>query len=214
MLVSAAAETWQVPASACRAASGAVIHGLTGRSLSYGALVDRAAVLAVPRNVPLKDPKDFKLIGTPVKRLDTPDKVDGTAQFGIDVRLPGMKFAAVAACPVFGGKLASVDDAKAKAIAGVQQVVRLDDAVAVVADHMWAAKQGLAALEVRWDEGPNAKLSTADIVRQLAAASQQPGVVARKDGDVAGAMAGAARKVEAVYEVPFLAHATMEPVNC
>src|SRR5207249_4162449 len=145
---------------------------------------------------------------------DTPDKVDGTTQFGIDVRLPGMKFAAVAACPVFGGKVASVDDAKAKAIPGVQQVVRLEDAVAVVAADTWAAKQGLAALDVRWDDGPNAALSTADIVQQLATASEKSGVVARKDGDVAAAMAGAAQKVEAIYEQPFLAHATMEPVNC
>jgi len=190
------------------------MHGPTGRSLTYGALVDRAALLPVPSGVALKDPKDFKLIGTPVKRLDTPEKVDGTAQFGIDVRLPGMKFAAVAACPVFGGKLASVDDAKAKAIPGVQQVVRLDDAVAVVAADTWAAKQGLAALDVRWDDGPNAALSTGDIVQQLAAASEKSGVVARKDGDVAAAMAGAAQKVEAIYEQPFLAHATMEPVNC
>src|SRR6266566_3350176 len=118
MLVSAAAQTWKVEPSSCRAANGVVMHGPTGRSLTYGALVDRAALLPVPSGVALKDPKDFKLIGTPAKRLDTPDKVDGTAQFGIDVRLPGMKFAAVAACPVFGGKLASVDDAKAKAMPG------------------------------------------------------------------------------------------------
>ena len=214
MLVSAAAETWKVDRSSCHAASGAVIHGPTGRSLTYGTLVDRAALLPVPGDVTLKDPKDFKLIGTPVKRLDTPDKVDGTAQFGIDVRLPGMKFAAVAACPVFGGKLASVDDAKARAMPGVRQVVRLDDAVAVVADDTWAAKRGLAALDIRWDEGPNASLSTADIVQQLATASQKSGVVARKDGDAAAAMAGAAQKIEATYELPFLAHATMEPVNC
>jgi isoquinoline 1-oxidoreductase beta subunit len=214
MLVSAAAETWNVPATGCRAASGAVIHGPTGRSLSYGALVERAARLPVPGNVPLKDPKDFKLIGTPVRRLDTPDKVDGTAQFGIDVRLPGMKIAAVAACPVFGGTLASVDDAKTKAMPGVRQVVRLDDAVAVVADDTWSAKQGLAALNIRWDEGPNAKVATADIAQQLAAASEKSGVVARKDGDIGAAMASAARKVEAIYEQPFLAHATMEPVNC
>ncbi len=214
LLVSAAAETWEVPPGACRAANGAVIHGPTGRSLSYGALVERAARLPVPGNVPLKDPKDFKLIGTPVRRLDTPDKVDGTTQFGIDVRLPGMKFAAVAACPVFGGKLTSVDDAKAKAIPGVQQVVRLEDAVAVIAGDTWAAKQGLAALDIRWDEGPNANLSSADIVQQLATASQKAGAVAREEGDVARAMAGAAQKVEAIYELPFLAHATMEPVNC
>ena len=214
MLVSAAAQTWKVEPSSCRAANGVVMHGPTGRSLTYGALVDRAALLPVPSGVALKDPKDFKLIGTPAKRLDTPDKVDGTAQFGIVVRLPGMKFAAVAACPVFGGKLASVDDAKAKAIPGVQQVVRLDDAVAVVAADTWAAKQGLAALDIRWDDGPNANLTTADIVQQLATASEKSGVVARKDGDVAAAMAGAGQKVEAIYEQPFLAHATMEPVNC
>src|SRR5436309_8717946 len=214
MLVSAAAKTWGVPPSECRAACGAVIHGATGRTLTYGALVDRAALLPVPRDVALKDPKDFTLIGTPVRRLDTPDKVEGTAQFGIDVRLPGMKVAAVAASPVFGGKLASVDDAKARAVQGVRQVVRLEDAVAVVADDTWAAKQGLGALDIRWDDGPNANLTTADIVRQLAAASQTTGVAARSEGDAAAAMAGAAQKVEAIYELPFLAHATMEPVNC
>src|SRR5947208_2499060 len=125
-----------------------------------------------------------------------------------------LRRAGAAACPVFGGQLASVDDTKARAVPGVRQVVRLEDAVAVVADHMWAAKQGLAALDIKWDEGPNAKLGTADIVQQLAAASQRPGVVARNDGDAVRAMAGAARKVEAIYELPFLAHATMEPVNC
>jgi len=214
LLVAAAAQTWSVDPSSCRAANGAVLHGPTGRTLGYGALVDAAARLPAPRNVTLKAPQDWKLIGTPVKRLDAPAKVDGTAPFGIDVKLPGMKVATVAACPVLGGKLASVDDTRAKTITGVQQVVRLDDAVAVVADHMWAAKQGLAALDVRWDEGPNAKIATADIVAQLATASEKPGVLARNDGDVATAMAGAARKIEAIYELPFLAHATMEPVNC
>src|SRR5437773_1416571 len=154
------------------------------------------------------------LIGTSAKRLDAPEKVDGTAQFGIDVRLPGMTVAAVAACPVFGGTIASLDDSKAKAIDGVRQVVRLEDAVAVIASDTWTAKRGLAALDVRWNEGPNATLSTADVVSQLAAASQNEGVVARKHGDVAKAMAGATRTVEAVYELPFLAHATLEPANC
>jgi isoquinoline 1-oxidoreductase beta subunit len=177
-------------------------------------LVDKAAELPAPRKVALKAPKDFKLIGTPVKRLDAPGKINGTALFGIDVRLPGMKVATVAACPVFGGKLASVDDSKAKAINGVRQVVHLDDAVAVVADHMWAAKQGLGALDIRWNEGGNAKLNTAAVVQQLAAASQRSGVVARQMGDPVGFMERAAQKVEAVYELPFLAHATMEPVNC
>jgi isoquinoline 1-oxidoreductase beta subunit len=214
LLVGAAAQIWKVDARSCHAARGEVIHGPSGRRLSYGELADTAAKLPVPGHIPLKDPKDFKLIGTPAKRLDAPGKVDGTALFGIDVKIPGMKVATVAACPVFGGKLASVDDSKAKAIKGVRQVVRLDDAVAVVADHMWAAKQGLAALEIVWDEGPNAKLSTSDIVAQLAAASHRSGVVARDEANPAKALAGAPRKLEAVYEQPFLAHATMEPVNC
>jgi isoquinoline 1-oxidoreductase subunit beta len=214
MLVTAAAQTWRVDPNTCRAARGTVVHPPSGRSLGFGALVAAAARLPVPGNVRLKDPKDFKLIGTPAKRLDTPAKVDGTAQFGIDVRLPGMKFAAVAACPVFGGKLATLDDAKTMAIPGVRQVVRLDDAVAVVADDTWTAKQGLAALAIQWDEGPNAHLSTADIVRQLADAALRSGVTGRSDGDTAKAMAGATTRVEAVYEVPFLAHATMEPLNC
>src|SRR5437016_7376107 len=172
LLVAAAAQTWKVTATSCRAERGEVVHAPTGRRLGYGALVDRAATLPVPRDPPLKDPKDWTLIGTPAKRLDSPEKVNGTALFGIDVRLPGMKVATLAACPVFGGKLASVDDAKARAVPGVQQVVRLDDAVAVVADHMWAAKQGLAALAIRWDEGPNAPLGSAEIVLQLAAAAR------------------------------------------
>jgi len=168
----------------------------------------------VPADVPLKDPKDFRLIGTPAKRLDTPDKVNGKAQFGIDVRIPAMKIATVAACPVFGGKLARVDDSAALAIKGVRQIVRLDDAVAVVADHMWAALQGLAALDIDWDEGPHSKVSSADIAWQMEIASQKPGVVARKEGDFAEAMAQAVHKVEAIYQAPFLAHATMEPMNC
>jgi len=214
VLVAAAAQSWKVDENSCHAARGEVIHAPTGRRLSYGSLVDKAAALPLPRKVQLKDPKDFRLIGTPAKRLDAPDKVNGTAVFGIDVKVPGMKVATVAACPVLGGKLASVDDSKAKAIKGIHQVVRLDDAVAVVADHMWAAIKGLAALDIRWDEGPNAKLSTAHIVQELAAASQRSGLVARREGDPAKALASATQNVEAVYEVPFLAHATMEPVNC
>src|SRR2546430_16160650 len=214
LLVAAAAATWNVDPATCSAAKGMVIHGPTNRSLGYGALVDKAATLRAPGQVRLKDPKDFKLIGPPAKRVDAPGKVDGTARFGIDVRLPDMKIATLAACPVFGGKLAGVDDARAKAIPGVRQIVRLDDAVAVVADHMWAAKQGLAALDIRWDEGPNAQVETADIVRALADASLKPGVVARDDGDAVKAMAGAARQIEAGYELPFLAHATLEPGEC
>jgi len=214
MLVAAAAQSWHVDPASCRATKGVVLHGPTGRKLSYGALASKAALLPVPTQVPLKDPKDWTLIGTPAKRLDARDKVNGKAQYGIDVRLPGMKIATVAASPVLGGKVAGFDEDKALAIPGVRQVVRLDDVVAVVADHMWAAKQGLAALAVRWDDGPNATVSTADVVRGLDEASQQPGVVARSQGDAAGALAGAAQRIDQVYQVPFLAHATMEPMNC
>ena len=214
MLVAAAAQSWGVDPGSCRAEKGVVTHVPTGRTLAYGALADKAAKLPVPQQVTLKDPKDFRLIGTPAKRLDTPDKVNGKAQYGIDVRLPGMKIATVAASPVVGGNVAGLDESKALAIKGVHQVVRLDDAVAVVADHMWAAKQGLAALAVRWDDGANASVSTTDVVRGLDEASQKPGVVARKEGDAAAALAGAARRVDAVYQVPFLAHAAMEPANC
>ena len=214
MLIAAAAKRWNVDPASCRAERGAVIHTPSHRRLSYGALAAAAAALPIPDNVVLKRPEDFKLIGTPAKRLDTPDKVNGRAQFGIDVRLPGMKIATVAASPALGGTVAGLDEAKAMAIAGVRQIVKLDDVVAVVADHMWAAKQGLAALAIRWDDGPNAKVSTADVVRELDAASQQPGVVARKEGDAAAAIAGAAGKLEAVYQAPFLAHTTMEPINC
>ena len=214
MLVAAAAQTWSVDAASCRAEKGVVTHTPTGRTLRYGALADKAATLPVPAQVVLKDPREFKLIGTPAKRLDTPAKVNGTAQFGIDVRLPGMNIATVAASPVVGGKLAFVDDSKAKAIPGVRQIVRLDDAVAVVADNMWAAKRGLKALTLRWEDGPNGTIATADVVRGLAAAAETPGVVARNEGDAPGVIAGASRKIESVYEAPFLAHAALEPINC
>src|SRR3989441_2665820 len=206
MLMAAAAKRWKVDPASCRAERGAVIHTPSHRRLSYGALAASAAALPIPDNVVLKRPEDFKLIGTPAKRLDTPDKVNGKAKFGIDVRLPGMKIATVAASPVLGGKVAGLDDSKAKTIKGVRQIVRLDDAVAVVADHMWAAKQGLAALAIRWDAGPNAKVSTADVVQGLAdAASQRPGVVARKQGNVAGAIGLTAKQIDTVYHVAFLA---------
>ena len=214
MLVNAAAKNWRVEPSSCRAEKGEVVHSANGRRIGYGALAADAAKLPIPEHVALKSPADFKLIGTPAKRLDTAQKVDGTAIYGIDVKLPGMKFATLAASPVFGGRVRSINDAKAKAVRGVQQIVRLDDAVAVVANHMGAAKKGLAALDIQWDEGPNAKLATADVVRELQVASQRAGVVARRDGDVDKAMATAITKVEAVYQLPFLAHATMEPMNC
>ena len=214
MLVSAAAQTWNVDPGSCTARKGAVTHTATGRTLTYGALAGKAARLPVPTEVRLKDPKDFTLIGTPAKRLDAPAKVNGTARFGIDVRLPGMKVAAIAVSPVVGGKLAGVDDTKAKRIKGVRQVVRLDDAVAVVADHTGAATEGLAALSVRWEDGPNGTVSSAEVIKGLADAALTPGVAARNDGDAPAVIASASRKLEASYQVPFLAHAALEPLNC
>ncbi len=214
MLVSAAAKRWNVEPASCRAQSGEVLHPATGKSLKYGELAGGAARIPVPDSVALKRPEDFKLIGTPAKRLDTPAKVNGTAVYGIDVRPPGVKIATLAQSPVFGGRVKSVDDAAAKAVKGVRQIVRLDDAVAVVADHMGAAKKGLAALAIEWDDGPHAKLNTREIVGELEKATLASGPVAQNIGDVEKAMAGAASKVEATYQVPFLAHATMEPMNC
>jgi len=214
MLVTAAAQRWNVDPSACRAQNGAVVHTASGRKLAYGQLVDAAAKLPVPEKVALKEPAAFRLVGKPHRRLDTAGKVNGRAKFGIDTRLPGMKFAVLAQSPTFGGKLVSVDEAKAKAVRGVSQVVRLDDALAIVAAHTFAAKQGLAAAAPQWDAGANAKLTTADIAGELARASEKPGAVARREGDAAAAIAGAARRIDAIYQQPFLAHATMEPMNC
>jgi isoquinoline 1-oxidoreductase beta subunit len=213
MLVQAAAEQWQVDPASCTAANSVVSHAASGRSFGYGDLVDAAAALPVPQDPPLKDPKDFTLIGKPLRRLDTPKKSDGSAIYGIDAMLPGMKFATLAACPVLGGKVAKVDDSAAKAVPGVRQIVVLDDLVAVVGDHMWAAKKGLDALKITWDEGPNAKISSADIWEDLRAASKKDGVVAKSVGDIAKGLAQGER-FDAEYEMPFLAHATMEPMNC
>ncbi|MGF6598184.1 isoquinoline 1-oxidoreductase beta subunit [Paraburkholderia sp. GAS448] len=214
VLINAAAQQWQVDPASCHAQAGKVVHPASNRSLGYGELVDRAAKLPVPSNVPLKDPKDFRLIGTAVKRLDSPEKIDGTAMFGLDVRVPGMVYAAIATCPVFGGTLASVDDTNAKKIPGVRQVVRFDNGVAVIGDHTWAAKRGLATLDIKWNEGAGANLSMKQIVDDLASAAQRDGAVARKEGDVSNAFSSAKTRVDAVYQQPFLAHATMEPVNC
>jgi isoquinoline 1-oxidoreductase subunit beta len=214
MLVSAAAKRWNVDPASCRVQSGEVRHEPTGRRATYGELAADAARMPVPDNVVLKRPEDFKLIGTPAKRLDTPAKVNGTAIFGIDVRPPGVKIATLAQSPVFGGRVKSVDDAAAKAVKGVRQIVRLDDAVAVVADHMGAAKKGLAALVIEWNDGPHARLTTEAIVGELEKATLNAGAVAQNIGDVGKAMASAATKVEATYQVPFLAHAALEPMNC
>ena len=214
MLISAAAKRWQVDPSACHAERGEVVHTASGRRIKYGALAADAARMPVPEKVALKRPEEFKLIGTPAKRLDTPAKVNGKAVYGIDVRPPGLKIATLAQSPVFGGRLKSVDETAARSVKGVRQVVRLVDAVAVVADHMGAAKKGLAALVIEWDNGPNAALGTEDIVRALEQGTLGVGAVAQNVGDIDKAIAGATTKIDAIYQVPFLAHAAMEPMNC
>jgi isoquinoline 1-oxidoreductase beta subunit len=213
MLVQAASQIWKVDPASIRTDSSTAIHDASGRRLAYAALVDRAGGLTAPQNPVLKDPKDFKLIGKPLKRLDTPEKVNGKVVYGIDVMPPGVKFATIAACPVFGGKVGHVDDGRAKTLAGVRQVLVFDDFVAVVGDHMWAAKQGMAALNITWNEGSNAAISTADVWKQTRSASEQEGAVAKSVGDAAKGLSEGELH-EAVYELPFLAHATMEPMNC
>lgn len=214
LLVAAAAKKWNVDPASCHAQNGEVLHRPTGRILKYGALATDAAGMPVPEDVPLKEAQNFKIIGRPIKRLDTGAKVDGTAVYGIDVRPPGVKIATLAQSPVFGGRVKSVDDTATKTVNGVRQIVRLDDAVAVVADHMGAATKGLAALKIEWNDGPHAKLATRDISRELGQATLRSGVAAQNVGDAEKAIAKAATKIEATYEVPFLAHAAMEPMNC
>ncbi|MBV7538040.1 xanthine dehydrogenase family protein molybdopterin-binding subunit [Duganella sp. sic0402] len=214
LLVQAAANEWKVTADSCRAEHGEVVHAASGRRIKYGKLVAAASQLPAPEKIALKDPKDFKLVGKPAKRLDAKGKTDGSALFGIDAQVKGLKVAVVAASPVIGGKLKSVKDAKARKLRGVRQVVRLENAVAVVADNYWYAKQGLAALDIVWDEGQYAKLSTGDVRQLMVAALQQPGHIARNDGDALKALAADGKRVEALYINPMLAHATMEPMNC
>lgn len=214
MLVAAAAARWGVPAEECHAENSAVFHAKSKRKLSYGEVADAAGQLEVPKEPKLKPASQYKLLGKPIPRVDTPPKVRGEAEFGIDVRLPGMKYAALARCPVFGGKLASFDGAKARAIAGVRDVVRIGETVAVVADNTWAAFQGRDALEVKWDEGPAASLSSAAIRQQFLADAQKDGVAWRNEGDVAAALKSAKKVINSVYEFPYLAHAPMEPQNC
>jgi isoquinoline 1-oxidoreductase beta subunit len=213
MLVQAAAQQWQVDPASCSTSNSVVSHPSSGRTLSYGDLIEAAGAQSVPQDPPLKDPKDFKLIGKPLKRLDTPNKTDGKVIYGIDAMLAGMKFATLAQCPVFGGKVGRVDDSAAKTLPGVRQIVVLDDLVAVVGDHMWAAKKGLDALVISWNEGANAKISSSDIWNDLRAASKKDGVVAKSVGDIAKGLTQGER-VDGEYELPFLAHATMEPLNC
>jgi isoquinoline 1-oxidoreductase subunit beta len=213
MLVQAAAREWQVEPASCTTSNGEVTHTASGRKLSYGALATSASSETPPKDVALKDPANFVLIGKPLKRFDTPDKANGRVVYGIDAMLPDMKFATLAACPVFGGKVGKVDDSAARKIPGVRKIIVLDDLVAVVGDHMWAAQKGLDALVIDWDEGPNARISSKDIWQDLRAASEKDGVVAKSEGDIAKGLATGDR-LDASYELPFLAHATMEPLNC
>ena len=214
MLVQAAAQRWSLDPSECRTANGQVLHPATNRSLTYGSLALDAAKLPQPTNVPLKDPSQFNLIGKPTKRLDTPLKVDGTAQFGLDVRRPGMVYAVVTRCPVFGGKVASFDAAKAKAVPGVTDVIQISSGVAVVAGDTWTALQGKKALEIQWDEGPAAGLTSENIMQSFAEQAAAPSPIARKEGNGAAGLTNAAQKLEAVYEAPYLSHSPMEPMNC
>src|SRR3954470_16905164 len=214
MLVTAAAHTWSVPENTLTTEKGEVVHKATGRRLKYGALVDKAAALPVPKEVTLKEPKNFTLMGKSLPRLDIPEKVNGSAIFGMDVKLPGLLTARVVRCPVFGGKVASFNADKAKAVPGVKHVVQISSGVAVVADNYWTANKGAQALEIKWDEGKLATVNSADIMKKYAELAKLPGKVARNQGNVDTALAGAPKKFERVFEAPFLAHATMEPMNC
>ncbi|MGK9166173.1 xanthine dehydrogenase family protein molybdopterin-binding subunit [Inquilinus limosus] len=215
MLIAAAARDWGVSASACRAEGGEVIHPESGRRVAYGALADKAAREPVPQQVDLKPAAEFKLIGKTLRRIDTPDKVNGKALFGLDAHPPGVRFAALAICPTFGGTLKAVDDSDALRVKGVRQIVRLSDAVAVVADHTGAARKGLAALRVTWDPGANGSLTTAELERRAdAAMAGDAALVAHESGDVADAEAAGSGGIEAVYRMPILAHTAMEPMNC
>jgi isoquinoline 1-oxidoreductase subunit beta len=216
--IEAAAHSWGVSTAACRTENSKVIHDQSGRTLDYGALVSRAAAVTPPKAPPLKEPSAFRLIGRSLKRVDTPDKVNGKTIYAIDVLPRGVKFATHAASPVLGGTVAHVDDRRAKAIPGVRQIVVLDDLVAVVGDHMWAAKCGLQALDITWNDGPNAEVSSELIWSRLRSASLRDGVVAKEVGDVQKALGPSAEAsnevVTSAYELPLLAHACMEPLNC
>jgi isoquinoline 1-oxidoreductase subunit beta len=212
MLTEAAAQKWGVDAAKCSARNG-VVTGPDGKKASYGQLADAASKLTPPKEVRLKDPSQFRYVGKPLKRLDTADKITGKTEFGIDVKLPGMLHAALAQCPVIGGKVASLDDSKAKTMPGVKHVVRVSDGVAVVADSWWQARLARDALNITWDEGPNKGLSSEGVFRGLAEAMSKPAASIRQQGDVAAAMKSAAKPVQATYQMPFLSHSPLEPMN-
>ena len=212
MLISAAALTWGVPRSACVAQNGAVIHSASKRTLTYGELASKAGTLSIPSDVPLKQSKDYKIVGQRLARVDTPSKVKGTAVFGIDCKVPGMKYAVLSRCPTIGGKLISFDDGDSKKVSGVNYVSKLGDAaVAVVADRVWGAMEGRRLLKVNWDEGPNKNLSSAAIAESLNQAATRKGASLYAVGDVSKV---SGRHVSAEYRLPFMAHAPMEPGNC
>jgi len=215
MLLQAAANGWSVPVADVSVDKGVISHKATGRNTTYGKVAEAAAKLEPPKDVPLKDPKTWTIAGKPLKRLDTPDKIVGKMVYGIDVRQPGMLYAAVSACPVFGGKLQSYDAAKVQDMPGVKSVVKVNDAtVAVVADSWWRAKKALEAMPIVWDEGDNAKVSSATIAEFLKAGlDAEEAFVGNKTGDAKGALAGAAKVIEATYSYPYQNHAPMEPMN-
>jgi isoquinoline 1-oxidoreductase beta subunit len=213
MLIAAAAQQWNVSPSQLRAENGFVINPSTNQRINYGAIADAASRQPVPATVTLKDPKQYKVIGKAVKRLDTRDKVTAKAMFGLDARPQGLVYAAVSRCPVFGGKVATFDASKTKTVPGVKDVFQIPGGVAVVAENTWAALQGQRALTVQWDEGANAAVTSATIRQMFVDRAKQGGAPARKDGDAVAGLARASKRVDAVYEVPFTAHAPMEPMN-
>ncbi|MFL6831571.1 MAG: molybdopterin cofactor-binding domain-containing protein [Xanthobacteraceae bacterium] len=215
MLIAAAAARWNVPMTECTAAQGVISHGPSGRSVTFGAIAAAAADMKPPTQVALKDPKDWKLIGTRQRRFDVPDKITGKPIYAIDVQLPNMLYAAIVQCPVFKGTLKAVDETRLASMKGIRQVVKLPDAVAVVADGWWRAKKAAEALPVTWDFGDNSDVSSGTIRAQLnAGLGANDARIGRADGDVERALGQAVKRIEADYEVPFLGHATMEPQNC
>ena len=217
MLIQAAAAEWKVPASECKAEASVITHTPTGRKTSYGKVASAAAKLEVPKDIKLKDPKDWKIAGKPLKRLDTADKLNGRKVYAIDVKLPGMLNAAIKDSPVFGSKIVGFDAAKVSGMPGVRHVVKVNaTAVAVVADTWWQAKKAVEALPVTYEDSPNSKVSSATIAEHLkeGLTAREVHVSANRSGDALAAIAGAAKKIEAVYSTPFLSHSCMEPMNC